>query len=198
MDSRERMLTAIGGGRPDRVPLSFMIFAALRGRTSGWRDFIEMALGLGLDAVVDLIEIAPEEPAEVADARSVPVHFSSDVRIRQWRQAAAPGGYPVLHKEYQTPAGTLTLAVEQTDDWPYGDHVPFLDDFIEPRAVEFPVRGEEHLAALEHLLGQRRTIGRSPAVARSGPSRSAWPASADCCWWAAAGWASIRRPGWSG
>jgi len=152
MNSRERLLTAMGGGTPDHVPLSFMIFAALRGRTGGWRDFIETSLALGLDATVDLIEIAPEEPADTADARSVPVHFGPEVRVRQWREPAADGGYPLLHKEYETPAGTLRMSVEQTADWPYGDHVPFLDDFIEPRAREFPVRSEEHLAALEYLL----------------------------------------------
>lgn len=153
MNSRERMLTAISGGRPDRVPLSLMIFAALRGRTSGWRDFIETSLGLGLDATVDLVEIAPEEPAGWEDARSVPVHFAPEVRVREWREPCpAEGRYPLLHKEYVTPAGTLTVTVRQAEDWPHGDHVPLFDDFIEPRAVEFPVKTEEDLEALRYLL----------------------------------------------
>ena len=38
MDSRERMLAAIGAGRPDRIPLSFMIFRALVAK-SKYKDF---------------------------------------------------------------------------------------------------------------------------------------------------------------
>ncbi|MBN2584171.1 MAG: hypothetical protein JXL80_14000 [Planctomycetes bacterium] len=152
MNSRERMLTAIGGKRPDRVPLSLMIFAALRGRTADWRDFIETSVGLGTDVTVNLADIHPESPAEHVDALGVPIHFHAEVRVREWREPAGDGPYPVLHKEYVTPAGTLSVAVGQAEDWPYGDHVPLMDDYIEPRATTFPVRGEEDLAALEYLL----------------------------------------------
>jgi len=166
MTSRERMLAAISGERPDRVPLSFMIFAALRGRTSSWRDFIETSLGLGLDATVDLIEIAPQSLADAEDARSVPVHFHPEVRVREWRDPAGDGPYALLHKEYVTAAGTLRVAVRQTEDWLCGDHVPFLDDYIEPRAVEFPVKTEQDLEALRFLLADPddRTIERCRAA----------------------------------
>ena len=167
MTSRERMLAALSGQQPDRVPMSFMIFTALRGRTAGWRDFIEASIELGLDATVDLVEIAPEAPADVEDARSVPVHFAPGVQVREWRDpGAGDSRYAVLHKEYVTPAGTLKVAVRQTDDWPYGDHVPLLDDYIEPRANEFPVKTEQDLEALGYLLADpdERTVERCRAA----------------------------------
>jgi len=154
MNSRERMLAAISGGRPDRVPLSFMIFNALRSRTAGWRDFVETSLAMGLDPVVDLAQVHPEVPAEHNDAHGVPVHFDAEVVTREWREPAGFAPYPVLHKEYITPSGTLTVAVNQTEDWLRGDHVPFLDDYIEPRAQKFPVAGPDDLPALKHLLAR--------------------------------------------
>jgi hypothetical protein len=169
MDSRERMLTAISGGRPDRVPLSFMIFRALARRTNGWRGFLEAAIDMGLDACVDLAQVHPDEPAEHSDAQGVPLHFGPEVSTREWRQPPTEGGYPILHKQYLTPAGTLSVAVKQTDDWPYGDHVPFLDDYVEPRAVTFPVTGPDDLPALRHLL----TEPTGETIARC---REAWAA----------------------
>ena len=152
MNSRERMLAAISGQKPDRVPLSFMIFNVLRARTSGWRDFVATSLAMGLDPVVDLAQVHPEVPAEHGDAHGVPLHFDPEVVTREWREPAGFAPYPVLHKEYVTPSGTLTVVLNQTDDWQRGDHVPFLDDYIEPRAQKFPVTGPEDLPALKHLL----------------------------------------------
>lgn len=154
MNSRERMLTAIGGGRPDRIPLSFMIFGALRARTSGWRDFVETSMAMGLDAFVDLAQAYPGRCPEHGDAAGVPVHFGPGVSVREWREAPAGRRYPLLHKQYVTPDGTLSCVVRQTDDWLLGDHVPFLDDYIEPRAEQFPVASEADLPALRHLLAE--------------------------------------------
>ena len=152
MNSRERMLAAIGAGKPDRVPLSFMIFRALQARTDGWRGFVDASLKLGLDPAVDLAQVHPEVPAEHGDAHGVPVHFGPEVVTREWREPAGFAPYPVLHKEYITPSGSLTVSVNQTDDWMRGDHIPFLDDYIEPRAQKFPITRVEDLAALKHLL----------------------------------------------
>ena len=152
MNSRERMLTAIGGGRPDRVPLSFMIFNALRARTAGWRDFVETSLAMGLDPVVHLMQVQPDASPDHSDASGLPLHFGPEVSVREWRRTAPAQRYPQLHKEYVTPDGTLTCVVNQTDDWPYGDHVPLLNDYVEPRAVQFPVTSPDDLPALRHLL----------------------------------------------
>ena len=150
MNSRERMLTAISGEAADHVPLSFMLFRALKGRTSGWKDFVERSLELGMDAVVDLRDMLSSP--DCSDAAGVPVHFDPRVRVREWRERTESARYAILHKEYDTPAGTLTCAVKQTDDWPYGDHVGFLNDYIEPRAEKFPICTPDDLPALKYLL----------------------------------------------
>ena len=152
MNSRERMLCAIGGGRPDRVPLSFMIFQALAARSNGWQDCARAALEMGLDPVVYVEDALPGGGAEYSDAPGLPLHLAPGVSIRHWREVRPGARYPILHKEYVTPAGTLTCAVQQTDDWPFGDQAPFLNDYIEPRAEKFPVTSADDLPALRQLL----------------------------------------------
>ena len=56
--------------------------------------------------------------------------------------------WPIMVKEYHTPAGTLRVKVRQTDDWRWGDHVPFLDDYIVPRSRKFLVTGSKDLDGL--------------------------------------------------
>jgi uroporphyrinogen decarboxylase len=57
-----------------------------------------------------------------------------------------------LVKEYATPAGSLTARVSKSDDWPYGNHIPFLDDFIIPRARKPLIASPEDLERLRYLL----------------------------------------------
>ena len=148
------MLTAIDCGRPDNVPLSFMIFQALRGRSDGWRDFVERSIELGVDPVVNLAASAPSDGQEHPDAPGTPLSYARGVTVREWRERPPGARYPLLHKEYVTASGTLSVAVNRTDDWPYGDHVPFLNDYIEPRAVKHLVTSPEDLSALRELLAE--------------------------------------------
>ena len=152
MSSRERMLCALDCGTPDHVPLSFMIFSALRHRCRDALEFFERQVALGLDTVVELSRLNEAEMADCGDAYGPPVRFGPDVSVREWRQERAGERYPLLHKEYATPDGTLTCVVQQTDDWPYGDHVPFLDDYVEARATKPLVTCVEDLPALRQLL----------------------------------------------
>jgi hypothetical protein len=146
------MLTAIGGGKPDRVPLSFMIFQAMKLRSNDWRDAAEQQIALGMDPMIDLTHVGLR-PTEYHEMPGIPVHLGPGVSTREFREAPPAGErYGLLHRQYITPAGTLTCTVAQTDDWPYGDHVPFLNDYIEPRARAFPVRSPEDLPALKYLL----------------------------------------------
>ena len=156
MSSRERLLCAIEGGTPDHVPLAFMIFSALRHRCASPFEFFERQVELGLDTVVELFRLNADEMGDCGDAYGPPVRFGPEVEIREWRETATGGRYPLLHKEYATPDGALTCVVQQTDDWPYGSHVPFLDDYVEARAVEPLVKGSDDLPALRHLLGPQR------------------------------------------
>jgi hypothetical protein len=135
--SRERILAAIDGRAGAVVPCCFMIFRALRARC---RDEFEFALRqqqMGLDARVQLEDIA--------------IRFSSQVSVREWVEPG-PGGTPLLHRAYATPAGSITAAAKQTPDWPYGDRLPIFDDYFTPRAVTYPISGPPHLDAFRCLL----------------------------------------------
>ncbi len=167
MSSRERMLCAISRGTPDYVPLSFMIFSALEQRCSGPWEFFLRQKDLGLDAVVELWHLNPDDVRGCADAPGPPVAFGPEVKVREWREVAPAGRYPLLHKEYQTPCGTLSCTVQQTDDWPHGDHVPFLDDYIEARARKPLITSFDDLPALRFLL-------RPPGADRLARTREVW------------------------
>jgi hypothetical protein len=132
MSARGRLLAAIDGAKEAPIPCSFMIFRALRGKCRDECEFAERQAELGLDARVQVEDL--------------PVRFSPEVKVREWAEEG------VLHRAYETPAGTLTAAAKQTEDWPYGTSIPIFDDYFTPRAVEFPVRGPEDLAALGYLL----------------------------------------------
>ncbi len=152
MTSRERMLAAIECLEPDHVPCSFMLYKALLTSSPDYRTFIERELEMGLDAFVML---PPRPPIVVNDhynLHGLPVSFDSSVSIREWIEHPADQHSPLLIKEYTTPAGTLRAEVRQTDDWPRGEHVPFLDDHLSPRSKRFIVTQPEELSALEYLL----------------------------------------------
>ena len=165
MSSRQRLLAAINNEQPDHLPLAFMIFSALNERLNQQRRggdraaAIEAQIELGLDTVVDLTSFAPQvDEIGHSDAPGFPARFAAGVETREWAETPADRRYPVLHKEYVTPSGTLSVAVDQTDDWPYGSaatgdfHVPFMDDFLAPRCSQYLVETRSDLVPLRHLL----------------------------------------------
>jgi len=163
--SKERLLTAIENKEPDHVPLTFMIFTALKRRLKlkfNKYDPLEMVnaqLELGTDTMVDLRTFAPEnKKIGHADAPGFPVHFNEKVSSHEW--AELPGGnmHPILHKKYETPAGDLTVVVNQTYDWPYGNaaqgkfHIPFMDDYLAPRSRKYLISDEFEIEAFKYLF----------------------------------------------
>ena len=164
------MLEAISGGTPDHIPLSFMIFSALRERMSRGNhrvdrfDIEKAEVDLGLDAVIDLGSFSPRaDEVGYSDAPGFPVRFPETVSTRQWADSQPGERYPVMHKEYRTKDGTLTISVDQSDDWPYGSveagdySVPFMDDYLAPRSKKRLVGGEDDLPALRQLLAHPRS-----------------------------------------
>ncbi|MDI7275768.1 MAG: uroporphyrinogen decarboxylase family protein, partial [Anaerolineae bacterium] len=152
MSSRQRMLAALDRQEPDHVPCSFMLFGALKSACGDYAGFVERQLAMGLDAFV---ELPPRPPVVVNDhynLHGLPVSYDPRVTIREWKERLPDEEWPILVKEYETPAGTLRAEVRQTDDWRWGDHVPFLDDYIVPRSRRFLVTGPADLEALRYLL----------------------------------------------
>jgi len=175
MTSRERMLAAIRHERPDRVPLYAWAFgfsppARLRWSVSGeerkhwftgrlehlhtlpepWDiedDFrrVDAWLSLGLDDVLDV---------------SVPWSMDKQVSYQDSRLPAGTEGspYPILVREYDTPDGSLRHAVKQTgeDQGPgwviQPDHVPLIEDFNIPRAVQHLVGAPEDVPKVRRLF----------------------------------------------
>jgi uroporphyrinogen-III decarboxylase len=152
MTSRERMLAAIERRGPDYVPCSFMIFQALKSRSRDYKDYILKQLEMGLDTFV---QIPPRPPAVVNDyynLHGLPVSYDPRVKITEWVERIEGEVWPIMVKEYRTPAGTLRAEVRQTDDWRWGDHVPFLDDYVIPRSRKYLVTQPSDLEALRYLF----------------------------------------------
>ena len=139
LTSKERMLLTMEYKETDYLPCSFMMFHGLRDRYPGdWRKFLEKQTELGLDAVAELPELLFD--------------FHPDVKIEEWKDADMFDGYPLLHKTYETPAGSLHTEVKQTSDWPHGDHIEFYDDHNVPRSLRYHVNGRMDLKSFRYMM----------------------------------------------
>jgi uroporphyrinogen-III decarboxylase len=138
MTSRDRMMAALDCRAPDYTPCCFSAFQSLEHRCRSAREFVERQVEMGLDVAVRV--------------PSLPVRHDPRVTTREWRDDEGDGPYPILHKEYATPAGLLQVTVAKSDDWPHGDHVPFFDDFLIPRCSKFLITRDDNLRALQYLL----------------------------------------------
>jgi len=152
MNSRERLLAAIDLKEPAKIPCSFMLFKGLWAQSKDYLDFIQRQVALGLDAYV---QIPPRQPGLSNDhynLHGLPLNYDPSVRIEEWVETPDGEQTPILVKEYHTPARCLRAEVRQTDDWPYGEHVPFLDDYLVGRSRKFIVDSPQDLEALKYLL----------------------------------------------
>lgn len=155
--SRDRMLAALSCREPDRVPCCFMIFAALQGQCADSFEFVDRQRDLGLDATLALpVRNADRrrDLSEQSDLHGLPVRWHPEVRVHEWVDHPPRERYPVIHREYTTPAGPLHTCVSKTDDWVHGDRVPLFDDFVIPRGKERLVKGDDDLPKLRYLLTQ--------------------------------------------
>lgn len=152
LTSRERMLRAFNLQETDHIPCCFMNFRALRERQNeSFYELVKAELDMGLDSELIFPTFAGTRPPEHATLRGLPIRFHPKVKIKEWREEI-PDKFDILHKEYSTPAGTLTTSIRLSEDWPYGNHIPFVDDYLVPRAVKPLITGPEDLDALQYLL----------------------------------------------
>ncbi len=129
-----------------------MLFGGLWSGSANYLAYIQGLLDLGLDAYV---QIPPREPRLMNDAynlHGLPVNYHPSVRIEEWVENRPAERYPILVKQYHTPAGILRSEVRQTEDWRYGDHIPFLDDYLSSRSLKFLVESSQDLDQLAYLL----------------------------------------------
>lgn len=145
MTSRERMLVAITGGQPDHVPLYFRMFGFCPPPALAWSNQVERAERLLAQGVDDMLDL------------EIFASFHPQVEVRAWKEVRPEERYPLLIKEYHTPAGTLRQEVYFTEDgtspWPYPRDEPgLMDDYNVPRSRKFPVESEADLELLAYLL----------------------------------------------
>jgi len=149
MTSRERMLTAMSCGQPDRVPLYFRLFGFEPPEDLAWANEAERLqrwASLGVDDTVGMW---------------APGGMHPDVKVRSWREdPTEEEPYPLICKEYDTPAGVLRHVVREAGDnfitggpW-RPDEVHLLDDYNVSRAKEHAVTGPEDLPKLRYLLAE--------------------------------------------
>jgi uroporphyrinogen-III decarboxylase len=146
------MLDAIDCKPTDHLPCCMMSFTAMRDKVdNNWYELAKAELGLGMDAMLFIPTATRSFRREHPDLRGFPVRFHPEVKVKVWKEDI-PGNYGILHKEYHTPEGILTASVRLSDDWPHGDHFPFIDDYQIPRAVKPLVTRMEDLKPLSYLL----------------------------------------------
>jgi hypothetical protein len=143
VNSRERMLTALEGGRPDHLPCSFMLFYNLYEHCSTDAEFVERQLAMGLDAFVHVGQLN----------HTLQEHGSLDPRVKvsEWVERGAAG--TVFCRRLETPAGPLTGRIRQRDGWPSEGNFPLMNDWLVGRAEEVLVKPEADLAKLPYLFG---------------------------------------------
>lgn len=147
MTSRQRLLAALSLQEPDHIPCCFMSFTILRKRCD--EDLFRLAREeseLGLDPMVFIPMASRQVRREHPDLRGLPVRFDPSV------ETVLREDGNILHKEYRTPAGSLTTSVALSEDWPHGNHIPFIDDYQIPRASKPLITGPDDLPALQYLL----------------------------------------------
>lgn len=136
MTSRQRLLAAARHEPTDRVPVCFR---GVRPLEVQWSNRLERAAGLLALGVDDKIPL------------EVPWLLHPDVRVSQ-RWVHEPGAsYPLVVKEYTTPAGVLRQTVRQTGDF-VPDDLPLRSDHAWSRSVEYPIKTEADLEKLSYLL----------------------------------------------
>jgi len=164
------MLATLRYQEPDRVPLLFKSFGFQPPPHLRWSNAIEQArswLSIGIDAWLDV------EP---------PLRFHPEVTVREWEEAPDGEPWPVMIKEYDTPAGVFRQEVYRSDDWVSPDWplhkdgsagICLFDDYNVARYRSCPIETEEDLEKLRYLLrplsddAVSEFCGQMAAVART-------------------------------
>jgi uroporphyrinogen-III decarboxylase len=146
------LLRALNLQETDHIPCCFMSFTALRKRhNENLYDLAQAEQAMGLDSMLFIPTAPRPQRRDHPDLRGLPVRFHPQVKVKEWHEEV-PGDFGILHKEYATPGGVLTASVHLSEDWPHGDHIPFVDDYQVPRAIKPLITQPSELDALQYLL----------------------------------------------
>ena len=194
LTSRERMLRTLNRQEVDHIPCCFMSFTALRKRHGeNMAELAKAERAMGLDAMRFIPGAPRYERLDHPDLRGLPVALpSGHPGSRMAGAGNAPGGSRLdcCTRNTPRPAGILTTTVQLSEDWPHGDHIPFIDDYQVPRMVKPLVTGPEDLDALGFdadaaTAGGRRSLRagspRGPRLCRKS-TVCFWPADGVWAW----------------
>ena len=142
MDSRERMLKTFAREETDYTPCLLRFYASKCPNADGyrWKDRVEKVK----------IEKKMGVDSEFMVGLGTKVH--PEVKTKVWEEKVKGEDYPILHKEYLTPAGKLTASVKKTEDWPHGNDIPVMSDFNVSRYVKPLIETKEDVEKLPYLL----------------------------------------------
>ncbi|NPV47896.1 MAG: hypothetical protein HPY69_13125 [Armatimonadetes bacterium] len=181
MTSRERIQAVLAGHSPDHVPLTTWCFGlpappGLRWELDGEpRDYWYSLRMEHLHTTTvpwtledDFRRVRAWRSLGVDDVLDVSIPWSVDPEVSYTDRvlpAGQEGPYPVLVREYETPAGHLRHAVRQTEPEPPGwpvqpDHVPLIEDFNIPRAVEHAVSSPADIPVISYLFAAPDSAAR--------------------------------------
>jgi hypothetical protein len=142
LSSRERVLAAIQHQPVDHVPLCF------DGLCHGSVRFVTRLHPNPFDRARFYLDLG----ADTAIAVSPPQCSAQGFKTREWKEEPKDEEYPLLHKEYITPRGSLRQVVRKTEDYP--DRISLFSDFNVPpsRTKVYLVHKEEDLDKLPYIL----------------------------------------------
>ncbi len=143
MTSRERMLAAIAGEKPDHTPCSFMLFLSLARQCRTDAEYVERQVAMGLDAFVHVGQL------NASLHRYGGLH--PDATWREWVEQRE--GITYFCRRIDTPAGPLTSRIRQREGWPTPEDFPLYDDLLVPRMEEPLVKPERDLEKVKYLFG---------------------------------------------
>ncbi len=176
MTSRERILAALNGKEADYIPMTTWCFgfpapSHLKWETKGkpvdfwYTKRLEHLHNLPIPWTLqdEFKRAAAWLSVGIDDALEVSVPWSMDGEVAykdsliQPGQAGGDERYPVMVREYTTPAGALRHAIKRTGDegpgWPLQpDCVPIIEDYNIPRAVEHAVSGPDDVEKIKYLF----------------------------------------------
>jgi uroporphyrinogen-III decarboxylase len=112
-----------------------MSFAVLRKRfNENWFAAALEELKMGLDPMLFIPSASRAQRPQHPDLRGLPLPIHPDVKTEH--RVSQENGRSILHKEYETPEGSLTTALKLSHDWPHGNQIPFIDDYQVPRTLK--------------------------------------------------------------
>ena len=138
MTSKERLMAAMRREEVDYLPCSIYFNSNLRVRgydLMNPADRVRLQADLGCDGVVDIV---------------IPSTLGPEVETRTWLKDVPDQDYPILYKEYRTPAGTLRMGVRHTPDWPHGTDIIW-DDHSASNLYEPLIKTADDVDAFEYL-----------------------------------------------